>query len=136
MLRLPIRLLLILTLVAALAQQAYATTVTIHTEDARATLLALQNRSLSHEDAMKIAEMHGNQAVLQKLHEFKITSTTQDFANALYATAHGEPITKENEKNILFEIEEPRTIEGHRCEPKGISTKDRAAHCPVRTTQY
>ena len=92
MLRLPIRLLLILTLVAALAQQAYATTVTIHTEDARATLLALQNRSLSHEDAMKIAEMHGNQAVLQKLHEFKITSTTQDFANALYATAHGEPI--------------------------------------------
>jgi len=108
MLRLPIRLLLILTLVAALAQQAYATTVTIHTEDARATLLALQNRSLSHEDAMKTAEMHGNQAVLQKLHEFKITSTTQDFANALYATAHGEPITKENEKNILFEIEEPK----------------------------
>jgi hypothetical protein len=108
MLRLPIRLLLILTLVAALAQQAYATTVTIHTEDARATLLALQNRSLSHEDAMKIAEMHGNQAVLQKLHEFKITSTTEDFANALYATAHGQPITKENEKDILFEIEEPK----------------------------
>ena len=108
MLRLPIRLLLILTLVAALAQQAYSTTVTIHTEDARTTLLALQNRSLSHEDAMKIAEMHGNQAVLQKLHEFKITSTTEDFANALYATAHGEPITKENEKDILLEIEEPK----------------------------
>lgn len=108
MLLLPIRLLFIWTLVAALAQQAYATTVTIHTEDARAILLALQNRSLNHEDAMKIAQMHGNQAVLQKLHEFKITSTTEDFANALYATAHGQPITKENEKDILFEIEEPK----------------------------
>jgi hypothetical protein len=108
MLLLPIRLLLIWTLVAALAQQACATTVTIHTEDARATLLALQNRSLSHEDAMKIAEMHGNQAALQKLHSFKITSTTEDFANALYATAHGQPITKENEKDIYFELEEPK----------------------------
>jgi hypothetical protein len=105
---LSIRLLLIWTLVAALAQQAYATTVTIHTEDARATLLALQNPTLNHEDAMKIAQMHGNQAVLQKLHEFKITSTTEDFANALYATAHGQPITKENEKDTLFEIEEPK----------------------------
>jgi len=108
MLRRIIPLLLICTLVASLPQRVSATTVTIHTEDARATLLAMQNPSLSHEQALTVAKMYGNQAVLRKLHEFKITSTTEDFANALYAAAHGQPVTKENEKDILFEIEEPK----------------------------
>jgi hypothetical protein len=108
MLRRSIRLLLICNLAVALAQQASASTVTIHTEGARATLLALQNPLLSHEQALAIANIYGNHAVLRKLHEFKITSTTEDFANALYATAHGQPITKENEIDILFEIEEPK----------------------------
>ncbi|QMV17952.1 hypothetical protein GOB94_04030 [Granulicella sp. 5B5] len=99
---------LIWLLLATAAQYCHAITVKIHTEDARATLLAMQNPNLSHGEALTIAEMHGNQAVLRKLHEFKITSTTEDFANALYAMAHGQPVTKPNEKNILLEIEKPK----------------------------
>jgi hypothetical protein len=66
-----------------LAEAAFATTVTIHTDDARATLLAMQNPSLTREDAATIAMMHGNQGVLRKLHEWKIPATTETFANAL-----------------------------------------------------
>jgi len=34
--------------------------VTIHTADARATLLAMQNPSLTHEEATTIVKMHGS----------------------------------------------------------------------------
>jgi hypothetical protein len=66
------RLLLTGTCLVILAEAAFATTVTIHTDDARATLLAMQNPSLTREDAATIAMMHGNQGVLRKLWCVKI----------------------------------------------------------------
>ena len=42
-----------------------ATTVTIHTEDAQAMLDALQDPSLTHEQALKVVQMHGNQAIIR-----------------------------------------------------------------------
>jgi hypothetical protein len=77
------RLLLTGTCLVILAEAAFATTVTIHTDDARATLLAMQNPSLTGEDAATIAKMHGNQGVLRKLREWKIPASTETFANAL-----------------------------------------------------
>ena len=73
--------------------QSSGTSVTIHTEDARATLLALQNPSLTLEEAQSIAAMHGNQGVIRKLQEFRVASTTESFASALLAIAHGTRVT-------------------------------------------
>ena len=91
-----------------LPSAASATTVTMHTEDTRATLLAMQNSSLTRGEALTIAEMHGNQAALRKLHEFKIPSTTEDFANALYDCAHDTKPTAETEKAILLDLVKPK----------------------------
>jgi hypothetical protein len=88
--------------------RAFATTVTIHTEDARRTLLAMQNPALTHDEAMTIAQMHGNQGILRKLHEFKVPVNTEDFANALYATAHGQVVTKATEKDIYLDTLQPK----------------------------
>jgi hypothetical protein len=82
---------------------ATATTVKIHTDDARATLMALQDPLLTREQALAIAGMHGNQGILRKLHEFKIPATTEDFANALYASAHGQPMHKPTESSMYFD---------------------------------
>ncbi|HVZ84703.1 MAG TPA: DUF5700 domain-containing putative Zn-dependent protease [Terracidiphilus sp.] len=94
--------------IAMLPNAASATTVTIHVDDARATLLAMQNPSLSRADALAVARMYGNQAALRKLHDFKIPSTTEDFANALYACAHDEKVTKDTEKAILLDLVKPK----------------------------
>lgn len=87
---------------------AFATTVTIHTEDARAILDAIRNPLLTHEQALRVVQMHGNQAIIRKLHEFKIQTTTKDFASALYKTAHGEPITELKERCYLFYLVTPK----------------------------
>ncbi len=87
---------------------AAATTVTIHVDDARITLLAMQNPSLSRAQALAIAQLHGNQAALRKLREFKIPSSTEDFANALYACAHDTKPTAETEKAILLDLIKPK----------------------------
>ena len=57
--------------------QARATAVTFHTDEARATLAALQDPSLMREAALNIAQMHGNQAAIRKLDEFTVRATTQ-----------------------------------------------------------
>ncbi len=108
MLRRFIRILLACICPMTLVQQAFATTVTIHTDDARATLLAMQNPSLGREEAMTIAKMHGNQGVIRKLNEFKIPSTAESFANALYACAHGQKVTEPTERAILLDMVKPK----------------------------
>lgn len=101
---------IVLTCLALVAMQprASAASVTIHTEDAKATLLALENPSLSRDQALAIARMHGNEAVLQKLHEFKIPSTEKDFANALYSSAHGQAVTVPTETAIELDLVKPK----------------------------
>ena len=77
--------------------------VKIHTEDARATLIALQNPNLSLDEALSAARMVGNQGVIRKLQEFRIAATTQSFANALYESAHGTRATRISEIAIGFD---------------------------------
>ena len=78
-------------------------TVDIHVADARATLVALQNASLTHAQALAIAEMKGNVAVVRKLQEFKIPVTSQSFSDALYACAHGEQVTNKFQEPFGFD---------------------------------
>jgi hypothetical protein len=80
------------TCLVILAEAAFATTATIHTDDARSTLLAMQNPSLTREDAATIAKMHGNQGILRKLHEWKIPSTTETFAKRPDRRSSGSPM--------------------------------------------
>ncbi|SEF52298.1 hypothetical protein SAMN05421819_0295 [Bryocella elongata] len=91
----------------ARAQQAPALAVTINVDAARDTLAALQNDSLTHDEALRIANLQGNQGILRKLHEFKITSTTDDFANALYKLARHEAVTKPEETSVLLGLVQP-----------------------------
>ncbi len=76
---------------------------TLHTEDARATLAAVRNPTLTHEEAMSVARRYGNQGVVRKLQEFKIASTTENFADALYASAHNERVTTLPEVALGFD---------------------------------
>ena len=85
-----------------------ATTVSIDTSSAKAVLEALRNPGLTHEESLKIAAMHGNQGIIRKSNEFKIPATTQNFADALYAAAHGVRVTVPAEQLYFFEMVKPK----------------------------
>src|SRR6185312_12452370 len=53
--------------------------------------------------AAKVAKMTGNQGVIRKLNEFNIPATNEAFANALYASAHGEKVKDPIEASFLFD---------------------------------
>jgi Putative zinc dependent peptidase (DUF5700) len=91
----------------ALAPPAFAIAVSINTDSAKAVLEAMQNPALSHDEALKIAEMRGNQGIIRKLDEFKIPATAESFADALYTVAHGEQVTDSTEKSFYFETVKP-----------------------------
>lgn len=91
--------------------QAQSVSITIRADAARASLDALNSPDLSREEALKVANMAGNQAAIRKLHEFKLSTTTDDFANALYAAAHNQKVTTRNEKAVLFDLVKPKTAE-------------------------
>jgi len=99
---------LALTSCLALAPSAFAITVTMNTDAANAVLGALQNPALSHGEALKIAQMRGNRGIIRKLNEFKIPATTESFANALYAAAHGEKVTESTEKSFYLDTVKPK----------------------------
>jgi hypothetical protein len=99
---------LVVISLAVMVESSKATTVTIHTEDARATLKAMQDHSLTKEEAIKIATMHGNQAVIRKLQEFKIPATAQTFADALYSAAHDQAARGQAEQAIGLDHMKPK----------------------------
>lgn len=70
---------------------AHATTVSIDTSAARSVLKALANPNLTMDSATAIVRMPGNQGIIRKLQDFGLKATTESFASALYATAHGRP---------------------------------------------
>ena len=86
-------------------------TFSLSTKDARATLLGILNPKLSQDSAMQIASMHGNQGVIRKLQEFRIPSTTESFAAALYASAHGQKPANLAETALGFEQLKPKAHE-------------------------
>ena len=96
MLRLRISVISLLVLITA-AQRAVGITVTVNTDAAKAVLFALGNPSLTRDEAFKIAQMPGNQGVIRKQNEFRIPVTTESFANALLAAAHGQKASNQAE---------------------------------------
>lgn len=70
-------------------------TVTIDSSAAHAVVEAIGNPSLSLEEARQIAQLPGNQALLRKAATYDMTSTVEDFANALVAAAHGTPLSED-----------------------------------------
>lgn len=96
-----------ISLVLALPVQA-SVTVVIDTAAAHAVLDALDNPTLSMDEARRIAHLPDNQGPINKLREFKINVTEEDLAHALYATAHGEPVTKREEAAFLLDMMKPK----------------------------
>ncbi len=92
-------------LVWAFALSAYGAGVsfTIDTESATALLSAIQNRNLTRGEAMSVAQLGGNQGAIRKLNEFMIPATTESLANAVYAAAHGETVTRAAESSFYLE---------------------------------
>ena len=88
--------------------QASDVSVTLSADAATAVLIALQNRSLSHDEALKIALMAGNQGIIRKENEFKIPVTTESFANALVAAAHDRIATDPSETALFFDEVKPK----------------------------
>jgi len=89
-------------------QQARAITVSVNTDSARSVLLALQNPSLSHDEALRIAGMYGNQGMIRKMNEFHVPATTESLAEALVAAAHNVKVTEPNETIFLLDMVKPK----------------------------
>jgi len=90
------------------ANSASATTVAMNTDSAKAVLEALQDPFLSHDASLKIAALPGNQGIIRKLNEFKIPANNQNFAEALYDSAHGETVTDTTEQSFYFDLVKPK----------------------------
>jgi hypothetical protein len=89
----------------------FGMTVTVDTDSAKAVLNALQNPQVSHETCLKIAAMPGNQGIIRKTTEFKITANNQIFADALYDSAHGIPATDLEKRIYDFDTVKQKTSE-------------------------
>lgn len=87
---------------------ASATTVTLNIDAARAVLIALKNPSLTHDEALKIAEMPGNKGIIRKENEFRIPVTNETFASALMAAARGRKVTDPTEIALYFDTVKPK----------------------------
>jgi len=83
--------------------KASAMAVTVNADAARAVLVALQDTSLSHEEALRIARLPGDKGVIRKLNEFNIPVSTESFADALFTTAHGQKVTDSIETAFYFD---------------------------------
>lgn len=80
----------------------------IDTTAAKANLLALGNPMLTHEEALKIAQLPGNHGIIRKQNEFRIPVTEEVFADALVAAAQGRTVTDSREISLYFELLKPK----------------------------
>jgi len=69
-------------------------------------LTAIRNPALTHEEALRIAALPGNQGLVQKENSYGRHATTQSLADALFAVAHDE--TPSPEFRFRFERLKPR----------------------------
>jgi Putative zinc dependent peptidase (DUF5700) len=89
----------------------FGMTVTVNTDSAKAVLDALQDPQVSHETCLKVATMPGNQGIIRKTIEFKVTANNQVFADALYDAAHGIPVTDPEKRIYDFDTVKQETSE-------------------------
>ena len=85
------------------AGPASALDVTMDTASARAVLTALKNPSLSRQDALEVARLPGNQGLIQKATSYKVAASTEAFADALVAAAHGTPLDTPTAQILRFD---------------------------------
>lgn len=91
-----------LAYVATAAHLAFALSVRVDTDSAKAVLVAIQNPSLSLDEALRIARLPGNQGIIREQKSFKIPVTTASFAHALVAAARGEATNDPTESALYF----------------------------------
>jgi hypothetical protein len=80
-----------------------AVTITVESDSATAVIAALKKPDLGREEALKVAGMPGNQAMIRKVKEFGLSASTQSFVDALLASAHGLHATQDSE--TIFEFD-------------------------------
>jgi hypothetical protein len=76
--------------------------IKIDTSSARAVLKALQNPSLTTDQAMTVAKLEGNQGMIKEMHDLGEADTVEQFAHALVAAAHGLPAGTPAEASYMF----------------------------------
>jgi len=94
-----------------LPSSGWALQVTVDSTSARAVLAAVQNPSLTAEEATRIAGMKGNQGLVQKAISYQMPATTEVLAEALLAAAHGTPANSPTAKSFRFEDVKARAKE-------------------------
>jgi hypothetical protein len=65
--------------------------IKVDTASARAVLRALQNPSLTYDQAMAVAKLEGNQGMIHEMRDLSEADTDEQFARALLTAAHGQP---------------------------------------------
>jgi len=85
------------------ADRALAMGVRLDTASAKAILGALQNPELARPDALGIAALPGNQGLIRKAISYHIPATTEAFADALVASAHGAALDTPMAKYLGFD---------------------------------
>ncbi|WP_263375006.1 DUF5700 domain-containing putative Zn-dependent protease [Granulicella aggregans] len=81
----------------ALSQQ-----VKIDTTSARAVLKAIQDPTLTNDQAMAVAKLEGNQGMIREMQDLGEADTAEQFAHALVAAAHGLPAGSPAEASYMF----------------------------------
>lgn len=81
----------------ALSQQ-----IKVDTVSARAVLKAIQDSSLSYEQAMTVARLEGNQGMIKEMRDLGEADTDEQFARALVAAAHGQAESNPVEQAYRF----------------------------------
>jgi len=82
---------------------AHGQEVTIDTASGKAVLSALKNPALDRAEALSIAALPGNQGLIRKANSYHIAATTETFADALLASAHGTSLDTPTAKNLGFD---------------------------------
>jgi len=97
----------LVSLVLAFVRPALALEVTLDAGAAKAVLGALGNPKLTRSEALAIAALPGNQGLILKANSYKIPATTDTFADALVASAHGAPLDTPAANAMGFERLKP-----------------------------
>ena len=90
---------LLLTLVVCASVSCRAQ-VTVDSSSARAVLKALQNQTLTADQAREVCSLPGNQGLVQKENSYGRKATTQSCADALLAAAQDKPANKDFKFNF------------------------------------
>ena len=85
------------------AGSAHGQEVTLDASSGKAVLDALKNPKLELAEALSVAGLPGNQGLIRKANSYHIAATTETFAEALIASAHGTSLDTPTAKNLGFD---------------------------------